>query len=75
MSKGLIPVFWIEYDVMLWPASYDHGKHNCARRLEAARDRLIRSQEHLRSLLKEKDDRKKVLIDTIAKQKVGVSDI
>ena len=43
---------------------------NCARRLEAARDRLIRSQEHLRSLLKEKDDRKKVLIDTIAKQKV-----
>lgn len=42
---------------------------NCARRLEAARDRLIRSQEHLRSLLKEKDDRKKVLIDTIAKQK------
>ena len=45
--------------------------NNCARRLEAARDRLIRSQEHLRSLLKEKDDRKKVLIDTIAKQKVG----
>ena len=48
--------------------------NNCARRLEAARDRLIRSQEHLRSLLKEKDDRKKVLIDTIAKQKVGVSE-
>ena len=43
---------------------------NCARRLESARDRLIRSQEHLRSLLKEKDDRKKELIDTIAKQKV-----
>ena len=47
--------------------------NNCARRLEAARDRLIRSQEHLRSLLKEKDDRKKVLIDTIAKQKVDIS--
>ena len=45
----------------------------CQRRLEQARERFIKSQEHLRSLLKEKDDRKKELFDTIAKQKVKVN--
>ena len=43
----------------------------CRRRVEQARDRFIRSQAHLRQLLKEKDDRNKVLLDTIAKQKVS----
>ena len=43
----------------------------CQRRLHQARERFIRSQEYLRQLLKEKDDRKKELIDTIVKQKVG----
>ena len=43
----------------------------CQRRLQQARERFIRSQEYLRQLLKEKDDRKKDLIDTIVKQKVG----
>ena len=43
----------------------------CQRRLQQARERFIRSQEYLRQLLKEKDDRKKELIDTIVKQKVG----
>merc|ERR1712079_266952 len=41
----------------------------CARRLEQARERFIRSQDHLRQLLKEKDDRNKVLIDTLARHK------
>ena len=42
---------------------------DCARRLEQARERFIRSQDHLRQLLKEKDDRNKVLIDTLARHK------
>ena len=42
----------------------------CQRRLQQARERFIRSQEYLRQLLKEKDDRKKELIVTIIKQKV-----
>ena len=41
----------------------------CRRRVEQARDRFIRSQAHLRQLLKEKDDRNKVLIDTLARHK------
>ena len=44
--------------------------NDCQRRLEQARERLIKSQERLRQLLKEKDDRKKELIETLAKQKV-----
>ena len=43
---------------------------DCQRRLEQARERFIKSQERLRQLLKEKDDRKKDLIETLAKQKV-----
>ena len=42
----------------------------CQKRLQQARDRFIRSQEHLRQLLKEKDDRKKELVVSIFKQKV-----
>ena len=42
----------------------------CQKRLQQARERFIRSQEHLRQLLKEKDDRKKELVETIVKQKV-----
>ena len=42
----------------------------CQKRLQHARERFIRSQEHLRQLLKEKDDRKKELVVTILKQKV-----
>ena len=42
----------------------------CQKRLQQARERFIRSQEHLRQLLKEKDDRKKELIVTIYRQKV-----
>jgi len=37
--------------------------------LQQARDQFIQSQEYLRQLLKEKDDRKKKLLDTIVKQK------
>ena len=44
--------------------------NDCQRRLEQARERLIKSQERLRQLLKEKDDRKKELIESLAKQKV-----
>ena len=44
----------------------------CQRRLQQARERFIKSQEYLRQLLKEKDDRKKQLIDTIVRQKVVV---
>ena len=44
--------------------------NDCQRRLEQARERFIKSQERLRQLLKEKDDRKKELIETLAKQKV-----
>ena len=43
----------------------------CQRRLQQARERFIKSQEHLRQLLKEKDDRKKELVNTIMQQKVG----
>ena len=42
----------------------------CQQRLQQARERFIRSQEHLRQLLKEKDDRKKQLVVSIFKQKV-----
>ena len=42
----------------------------CQKRLQQARERFIRSQEHLRQLLKEKDDRKKELVVSISKQKV-----
>ena len=42
----------------------------CQIRLQQARERFIRSQEHLRQLLKEKDDRKKQLVVSIFKQKV-----
>ena len=42
----------------------------CQKRLQQARERFIRSQEHVRRLLKEKDDRKKELVETIFKQKV-----
>ena len=42
----------------------------CQKRLQQARERFIRSQEHLRQLLKEKDDRKKELVVSIFKQKV-----
>jgi len=41
----------------------------CHKRLQQARDQFIQSQEYLRQLLKEKDDRKKKLLDTIVKQK------
>jgi len=41
----------------------------CQRRLQQARERFIKSQEHLRQLLKEKDDRKKELVNTIMQQK------
>jgi hypothetical protein len=42
----------------------------CQKRLQQARERFIRSQEYLRQLLKEKDDRKKELVVSIFKQKV-----
>eukprot|EP00092_Neocalanus_flemingeri_P009343 GFUD01010055.1.p1 GENE.GFUD01010055.1~~GFUD01010055.1.p1 ORF type:complete len:782 (-),score=232.97 GFUD01010055.1:117-2462(-) len=42
---------------------------DCQRRLQQARERFIRSQEYLRQLLKEKDDRKKELIVTIVRHK------
>ena len=42
----------------------------CQKRLQQARERFIRSQEHLRQLLKEKDDRKRELVVTIYRQKV-----
>ena len=42
----------------------------CQRRLQQARERFIKSQEYLRQLLKEKDDRKKELVNTIIQQKV-----
>jgi len=41
----------------------------CQRRLQQARERFIKSQEYLRQLLKEKDDRKKELVNTIIQQK------
>jgi hypothetical protein len=40
------------------------------RRINIAREGFLRSQEYLRQLLKEKDERKKYLIKTITKQKV-----
>ena len=40
------------------------------RRLNIAREGFLRSQEYLRQLLQEKDDRKRKLIRTIHKQKV-----
>ena len=40
------------------------------RRLNIAREGFLRSQEYLRQLLKEKDERKRRLIKTIRKQKV-----
>ena len=40
------------------------------RRLNIAREGFLRSQEYLRQLLKEKDERKRRLIKTIHKQKV-----
>ena len=40
------------------------------RRLNIAREGFLRSQEYLRKLLKEKDERKRYLIKTITKQKV-----
>ena len=42
----------------------------CQKRLQQARERFIRSQEHLGQLLKEKDDRKKELVVIIVRQKV-----
>jgi hypothetical protein len=42
----------------------------CQKRLQQARERFIRSQEYLRQLLKDKDDRKKELVVSIFKQKV-----
>merc|ERR1712243_286198 len=42
---------------------------DCARRLQQARDRFLKSQEYLRQLLKEKEDRKKELLETILRQK------
>ena len=40
------------------------------RRINIAREGFLRSQEYLRQLLKEKDERKRYLIKTITKQKV-----
>ena len=40
------------------------------RRINIAREGFLRSQEYLRMLLKEKDERKRYLIKTITKQKV-----
>ena len=40
------------------------------RRLNIAREGFLKSQEYLRQLLKEKDDRKRKLIKAIHKQKV-----
>jgi hypothetical protein len=37
------------------------------------RERFLTSQDHLRQLLKEKDERKKKLIQTISQQKVSES--
>jgi hypothetical protein len=37
------------------------------------RERFLTSQDHLRQLLKEKDERKKKLIQTISQQKVSQS--
>jgi len=42
---------------------------DCQRRLLHARERFLKSQEHLRQLLKEKDDRKKELLQSIVRQK------
>ena len=42
----------------------------CQRRLEKARKKFIRSQEYLRQLLKEKDDRKRDLVAILVRQKV-----
>ena len=42
----------------------------CQKRLQQARERFIRSQDHLRQLLKDKDDRKKELVVTICRKKV-----
>jgi hypothetical protein len=38
-----------------------------------SRERFLTSQDHLRQLLKEKDERKKKLIQTISQQKVSQS--
>ena len=43
------------------------------RRLNIAREGFLRSQEYLRQLLQEKDDRKRKLIRTIHKQKVKLT--
>jgi hypothetical protein len=40
------------------------------RRMNIAREGFLRSQEYLRQLLQEKDDRKRKLIKTLHKQKV-----
>ena len=44
--------------------------NECQIRLQQARERFIRSQDHLRQLLKDKDDRKKELVVTLCRQKV-----
>merc|ERR1712223_1794692 len=41
---------------------------DCQRRLLHARERFLKSQEHLRQLLKEKDDRKKELLQSIVRE-------
>jgi hypothetical protein len=46
---------------------------NPAPRRVVYRERFLTSQDHLRQLLKEKDERKKKLIQTISQQKVSQS--